>query len=386
MDRLLKANLNLDKEAFEFLHFVLNQELAADYFKSIKEMVPEQRQKEINEAVISIEEAWDFGQICFDITKLLSKESRHRARIAARRSLELQLSEMSYDESTTFGGNIREFRRMFHLDDIETELCIFLFIMSNWGEFEAFFENHLQCNRYQGRRWLAVILNCRESQLVRTLSGKLYQTGILEKSDYRGDLSLKLLFKQQLQDLCPSEFRTQFMKPLKCDHVPLDSHMIEGKITRNVLTRLSYKPETSTHILLYGLPGTGKTSYALGIAKKLGLTCYQLDHGDTDRSLSRRAAITASVNIVSETDTSLLVADDCDSILNTGNAWTFLGETPDKPWIHEILEKPGVRMIWIVNSVDNIEESVARRFSFSVNFKPFNRRQRIIKRILEEKD
>ena len=34
-------------------------------------------------------------------------------------------------------------------------------------------------------------------------------------------------------------------------------------------------------------------------------------------------------------------------------------------------------MIWIVNSVENIEESVARRFSFSVNFKPFNRRQRV---------
>ncbi|MEI7451304.1 MAG: hypothetical protein WCJ75_16975 [Desulfomonile sp.] len=95
MDRLLKANLNLDKEAFEFLHFALNQELAADYFKSIKEMVPEQRRKEINEAVISIEEAWDFGQICFDISKLLSKESRHKARIAARRSLELQISELS---------------------------------------------------------------------------------------------------------------------------------------------------------------------------------------------------------------------------------------------------------------------------------------------------
>ncbi len=92
---------------------------------------------------------------------------------------------------------------------------------------------------------------------------------------------------------------------------------------------------------------------------------------------SRRAAITASVNMISETNTSLLIADDCDSILNTKNAWSLFGETPDKPWLHEVLEKPGVRMIWIVNSVGNIEESVARRFSFSVNFKPFNRRQRV---------
>ena len=108
------------------------------------------------------------------------------------------------------------------------------------------------------------------------------------------------------------------------------------------------------------------------LPEKLGLTCYQLDHGGKDSPFSRRAAITASVNMVSETDKSLLIADDCDSILNTRSAWSFFGETPDKPWLHEILEKPGVRMIWIVNSVENIEESVARRFSFSVNFKPFN--------------
>jgi hypothetical protein len=38
-------------------------------------------------------------------------------------------------------------KRMFNLDDVETKLCIFLFIMVNWSEFEAFFASHLQCNR-----------------------------------------------------------------------------------------------------------------------------------------------------------------------------------------------------------------------------------------------
>ena len=266
---------------------------------------------------------------------------------------------------------------MFNLDDTETELCLFLFMIANWNEFQMFFENHLQCNRYQGRKWLAIVLNCREAQLVKALNGKLDQIGILDKDNYRGGFELKQVFGQQLQDLSPGEFRTQFTKPVKCDPIPLDSHMVDKKITKNILTKLSYKPETSTHVLLYGPPGTGKTSYAYGIAEKLGLTCYQLDHGGKDSPFSRRAAITASVNMVSETDKSLLIADDCDSILNTKSAWSFFGETPDKPWLHEILEKPGVRMIWIVNSVENIEESVARRFSFSVNFKPFNRKQRV---------
>ncbi len=377
MDRLLNVNFNLDKEAFEILYWLLNRDLANDYVQTIKELIPEQKRLHDDDIDSSIEEAWDFAQICFDIIKLLSRESRHRARIAARRLLKVRTNELRYEGSTTIEQNIGEFRRMFHLDDIETELCLFLFMIANWNEFQTFFENHLQCNRYQGRKWLAIVLNCREAQLVKALNGKLDQIGILDKDNYRGGFELKQVFGQQLQDLSPGEFRTQFTKPVKCDLIPLDAHSIDKKITRNILNKLSYKPETSTHVLLYGPPGTGKTSYAYGISAKLGLTCYQLDHGGKDSAFSRRAAITASVNMVSETDKSLLIADDCDSILNTRSAWSFLGETPDKPWLHEILEKPGVRMIWIVNSVENIEESVARRFSFSVNFKPFNRKQRV---------
>ena len=377
MDRLLKANLKLGKEAFEFFYWLVNRDLAADYVKIINELVPEQKRQKDDEPDFSAEESWDFAHGCFDIIKLLPQESRHRARIAARRLLEARLNELRYDGSTIIEENIREFKRMFNLDDNETELCLFLFILASWNEFQAFFENHLQCNRYQGRKWLAVILDCKEAHIVKAISGKLDQIGILDKDNYRGGFELKMVFGQQLQDLSPGEFRTQFIKPVKCDPISLDAHMIDQKITKSILNKLSYKPETSTHVLLYGPPGTGKTSYAYGIAEKLGLTCYQLDHGAKDSPFSRRAAITACVNLACETDGALLIADDCDSILNTRSSWNFFGETPDKPWLHETLEKPGVRMIWTVNSVDNIEESVARRFSFSVNFKPFNKQQRV---------
>jgi AAA+ superfamily predicted ATPase len=53
------------------------------------------------------------------------------------------------------------------------------------------------------------------------------------------------------------------------------------------------------------------------------------------------------------------------------------GETQDKGWLNELLEKPGIRMIWITNSIGGIEGSVLRRFAYSFHFRPFNRRQRI---------
>jgi AAA+ superfamily predicted ATPase len=52
------------------------------------------------------------------------------------------------------------------------------------------------------------------------------------------------------------------------------------------------------------------------------------------------------------------------------------GETQDKGWLNELLENPGTRMIWITNSIGGIEDSVLRRFAFSLHFKSFNRSQR----------
>ena len=375
--RLLHRNFNLNRETFDFLYWLIGSELANDYVETIRELVPEHKRPKDDDWDGSIEESWDFAQACFETIKLLSIESRHKARISARRLLEVRLNELPIDESTTIEENIREFERMFNLNDVETELCLFLFILANYNEFYSFFETHLQCNRYQGRKWLVAILDCDQGTLVKALNGKLHQIGILVKDADRSSFELEQLFRQQLQDLNPGEFRSQFTKLLKCESVPLESHTIDRAITRNILNKLSYKPESSTHILLYGPPGTGKTSYASGIASKLGLTAYQLDVQGKESISARRAAITACVNMISETDNALLIGDDCDSILNSRNSWSLSGETPDKPWIHEILEKQGIRMIWIVNSVENIEESVARRFCFSLNFKPFNRRQRV---------
>ena len=201
MDRLFKANLTLDKEALEFFYWLVNRDLAADYVRTIKELAPEKSRQEEDEQDLSAEESWEFAFGCFSIMKLLPEESRHRARIAAIKLLGDRFNELRYDGSTVIEENIREFKRMFNLDDNETELCLFLFILANWNEFQTFFEHHLQCNRYQGRRWLAAILDCKEAHIVKAISGKLDQIGILDKDNHRGSFEMKLVFGQQLQDL-----------------------------------------------------------------------------------------------------------------------------------------------------------------------------------------
>ena len=149
----------------------------------------------------------------------------------------------------------------------------------------------------------------------------------------------------------------------------------------HILHLLKAKPLSSTHIIFYGPPGTGKTSLAYGIGKKLGLPIYLVEHGGKEKSWKRQAAFTACVNMASQGEGALIIADDADNVLGTRHSWFFFGETSDKRWLHDILETPGVRMIWTVNSITQLEESVARRFSYSLGFKPFTRVQR--KRIWE---
>jgi len=74
---------------------------------------------------------------------------------------------------------------------------------------------------------------------------------------------------------------------------------------------------------------------------------------------------------------SLIVVDEADNLLNTRFSWFMRGGTQDKGWMNELLETPGLRMIWITNQIEDIEPSVLRRFAYSLHFRPFNKRQRI---------
>lgn len=58
---------------------------------------------------------------------------------------------------------------MFGHDDLETEICIFLFITAVFDDLQALFIHHLNCNDYIGRENLATILNTSEGAITRAV-------------------------------------------------------------------------------------------------------------------------------------------------------------------------------------------------------------------------
>ncbi len=87
MWRLLNANFNLNRDAFDFFYWLLGSDLSNDYLNTIRELVPENKRPQDDDWDDSIEESWDFAQACFDIIKLLSIES------SVRRQLHLSVND-----------------------------------------------------------------------------------------------------------------------------------------------------------------------------------------------------------------------------------------------------------------------------------------------------
>ncbi|MFO7972330.1 MAG: AAA family ATPase [Desulfobacterales bacterium] len=270
--------------------------------------------------------------------------------------------------------NVTTLKRMFDLTQHEVEFIIFLFIISTYEAPQEFFINHLECNKVTGEKYLANLLGITKRELNEILTGTLKKIKFFEMDDI--DLKVESDFLGLYQNPKDQNFSQQFYMKVRPAAIPLDYYFISGEEKDYVLGLLKKKQKTATHVLLYGSPGSGKTSFAHSLADRLETPTYEIVRDETNTTHNRRAAILACLNMTNVGKGSLIIVDEADNLLNTQFSWFVRGETQDKGWLNELLEKNGTRMIWITNNIDGIDESVLRRFSFSLHFKPFNRRQR----------
>ncbi|MCP4576036.1 MAG: ATP-binding protein [Deltaproteobacteria bacterium] len=316
------------------------------------------------------------------IWRIIAKRRQgfHREMIVKIRSLvQRKIEKNRYKGQSNLKKNLRVIRDMFGLTKKECEFCMFLYILSSYEPVEAYFVNHLGCRQYSGRPYLANALNMNKGEVNHILNGKLEKIGFFEirRYDLNHDLCLKDDFRSLFENPSSRMISKNYFVPLAQNGIPLDHHFVGKKEIAHTLTLLREKPESSNHILLYGAPGTGKTSFAAGIAEETGIPSYGIIRGESNTTQNRRAAIMACMNMTNSGPGSLMVVDEADNLLNTQNSWFMRGETQDKGWMNELLETPGLRMIWITNRIEDMEPSVLRRFAFSLHFKPFNKRQRI---------
>jgi AAA+ superfamily predicted ATPase len=287
-----------------------------------------------------------------------------------------KLQGIGYRGESEIEKNIIALKKMFGLTDQETGFCELLFITSTYSTADNFFLDHLECHTFHGRKYLANILGISNPELYKVTYGSPQKIGFYEIDKW--GISVEDEFIDLIQNPSDKNISKNFYKNVPGGSVPLDHYFVDQDQTAHILDLLKRKPQTATHILLYGPPGTGKTSFACSLLDKIKDPAYEIVRGDENTTKNRRAAILACLNMTDFDQGSIVLVDEADNLLNTRSSWSMRGETQDKGWFNGLLEEPGTRMIWITNSIHGIEDSVLRRFAFSVYFRPFNRRQRIM--------
>jgi SpoVK/Ycf46/Vps4 family AAA+-type ATPase len=137
------------------------------------------------------------------------------------------------------------------------------------------------------------------------------------------------------------------------------------------------------NILLYGVPGTGKTEFVRSLSRNLHADLYQVhaidstDDHDEEKDVNhfRVRAFAACQNTINSQN-AIILMDEADSLLNSMPRFFMLKNTMDKGQINTLLDDSQAFTIWIANHTDGMDESTRRRFNYAIKFERMGIRER----------
>lgn len=314
----------------------------------------------------------------------------------ARETLRTRLISMAEDllvslrvqtAADALRARITELQTTLHLDENELNVVLVLWLL-NTNRLEKLGRTYTTT----GLTGFINLCTGMSEQMVRAAlssSARLCRYGIVSSRD-RSELTPKIryfldgisdeplassFYRKDTADVLPMDFFGELAKK----HVPILKKLLGGCQGRGV------------NILLYGAPGTGKTSFARALAAETGRTCYQIVQRPKDRDGDFMAAKSeiryAAIEICNEqtvAEDSIIVVDEADSLLRCTNMGILemfgrsSSVTGDKGLMNDLLEKNKTPTIWITNTgAEELDLSNRRRFDYSIRFDPLSKNQRI---------
>jgi SpoVK/Ycf46/Vps4 family AAA+-type ATPase len=140
---------------------------------------------------------------------------------------------------------------------------------------------------------------------------------------------------------------------------------------KHALTRI-VESQGATNLLFYGKPGTGKTELSKAISIFCNKSAVMVSCGEGGERFDRRKALVTAVNSVPEGG--VVIVDEAEALLASRDLFQRMG--PNKAWINQFMDTNRHKIIWIINDISDLDESIRRRFAYSIQFKALRSSQR----------
>lgn len=301
--------------------------------------------------------------------------------------------------------NVDRIAAALSLDHAEREVLLFAAVTTTQEGFGELFE----------------VTRPSESELIRAvhhatgvgakaIRGALSQRGTLRRARFLSSNTLRHTFRDnplELQEAITNAlYSLSFEEDQILRHILLPGlpprlatedfdHLEQARIIREYVEDASRRQRKGVNVLIYGVPGTGKTEFVRALAGELGLELSEVPNTDSGEEpmtgQERIGAYTICQQLLAQRPAQLLLFDEVEDVFRSGTS-TFFGlqvreaSRVGKSWTNEVLESNPVPSFWLCNSIDTIDAAHLRRFDIVADFPmPSARvRRRIVNRHFAE--
>ena len=297
--------------------------------------------------------------------------------------------------------NLATLAEFLQLNPVEQELLRFAMHLRSEGAMRDLFDYLPKSDLQRTAAIMADLLKQPKNQILSALKkgSKLDAYGLIDR-DYRPDSVHDYLDWGETLDF--DEFVTQPLNEnvlLKsCTEVAqvpsleLDDFAHIAGMKEMMLTYLQQAIKhhrKGVNLLIYGVPGTGKTEFAGLLAQALGISAYNITYMDSDGDVvkaEQRLNYSRLAQTLLNGKQALLIFDEIEDVFN-GSFMERSVAQKNKAWTNQLLENNNVPMIWLSNSVSGIDPAFLRRFDLILEMPdlPLKNKSALITQLTEGK-
>ena len=283
--------------------------------------------------------------------------------------------------------NIRQLSKLFGLSSAEENLITFFTVVRKNRLFNRVLQR-FQHDYYENNTILEVMADMPNGNINSLLksTAPLLRLGFFQRRGYSADIYASAWLEEYVNnthrnsaEICSSILG----KPIDCETVlgPKNFSYVEAADLALRLIKQA-KHTKGFNILLYGIPGTGKTSFAKLLAKTARLMLYPAgvcNEGEEERNY-RLQQLYRKQCLLEKIDNTCILFDEGEDIFSS------LETRTSKMEINNLLENNEVPVIWTTNKIHRMDPAFIRRFTLAVCFNkpPVEVRQKIWNKYLTE--